>query len=49
MALLLRLVRCHVCMRRHFRPMFVHTPELPVGYEVTGQGVDKFAFEKNEW
>jgi hypothetical protein len=29
--------------------MFVHTPELPAGFDVTSQGVDTFAFEKNEW
>ena len=26
---LIRLVRCHVCMRRHYRPIFVATPENP--------------------
>jgi hypothetical protein len=25
----LRLVRCHTCMRRHFRPIFVPTPKHP--------------------
>ena len=26
---LLRLVRCHVCMRRHFRPIFLPAAENP--------------------
>jgi len=28
--LLLRLVRCHVCFRRHYRPVFWPAPENPV-------------------
>lgn len=26
----LRLVRCHVCMRRHYQPVFMSAPENPV-------------------
>ena len=26
---LLRLVRCHVCIRRHYRPIFLPAPENP--------------------
>jgi hypothetical protein len=26
---LLRLVRCHVCMRRHFQPIFRHAAKAP--------------------
>ena len=27
---LLRLVRCHGCMRQHYRPIFWPTPEFPI-------------------
>jgi hypothetical protein len=35
---LLRLVRCHVCMRRHYRPIFVSTAENPARAKVATRG-----------
>jgi hypothetical protein len=46
---LLRLVRCHVCMRRHFRPMFVRTAELPARSEGPRRAADVFSFKKKKY
>lgn len=43
---LLRLVRCHICMRRHFRPMFVRTEENPARTALSRKVADVVRFEK---
>ena len=43
---LLRLVRCHVCMRRHYRPVFVRTPANPARKAVPGKAPEVFSFEE---
>ena len=43
----LRLVRCHVCMRRHYRPMFVRTAENAARKVPPGEAAELFSFE--EW
>ncbi len=43
---LLRLVRCHTCMRRHFRPIFVRTAEPPAGNKAPAKGAEVFPFKK---
>jgi hypothetical protein len=42
----LRLVRCHVCMRRHYRPMFVRTPDNPARKTAPGKAAEVFSFER---
>ena len=43
---LLRLVRCHVCMRRHYRPMFVRTLANPAIKTVPGKAPEVLSFEE---
>ena len=40
---LLQLVRCHICMRRHFRPIFVRAAENP-----TRKVAKVFSFEERK-
>jgi hypothetical protein len=43
---LLRLVRCHVCMKRHFRPFFVRTPENPARDPARRMAPEVFPFKQ---
>jgi hypothetical protein len=45
---LLRLVRCHTCMHRHFRPIFVATPKPPSTDAVSRKSVDVVPIKKAE-
>jgi len=45
---LLRLVRCHGCMRRHVRPLLLPAPKRPEEYTVPTKPVEAFSAKKTE-
>ncbi len=46
--LLLRLVRCHACLRRHLRPLLLPTLKLPEPYRVPAKRVQAVSLNKKE-
>lgn len=45
---LLRLVRCHVCMRRHYRPMFVPVAKYSASEPLRREDIGIWAFRANK-
>jgi len=45
---LLRLVRCHVCMRRHFQPIFRQATQPPVKIAVQRQDPKVLPLKKKD-
>ncbi len=45
---LLRLIRCHVCMRRHFRPFFLPVAKLPPAETVLGKPTEVLSTRRKE-
>jgi len=45
---LLRLVRCHVCMRRHFQPIFRHVAHPPAKIPAQKLDAKVLAIEKKD-
>lgn len=41
-----RLVRCHTCMRRHFRPLLLPAPKHPEEYVVPSKPVEAVSTKK---
>ncbi len=44
----LRLVRCHVCMRRHYRPIFVSVAENPARNNARRRAAEVLSIKKNQ-
>jgi hypothetical protein len=45
---LLQLVRCHACMRRHFRPLLAPAAKHPEVYAVPAKPVEAVSTKKKE-
>ncbi len=45
---LVRLVRCHTCMRRHFRPLLLPAPKHPEEYTVPVKRVETASIKETE-